>query len=827
MPLPRVAAFLLFLFFVPGLPSLAAEVPVSPDVEGQPLGANVKRLLDALDFLGHPLPAETAQSLTPAAAERDAAALQKLLDPHVLFAVQINPELRVKVSRGPAAAILHQGGFTPFVVKVLNAGTVTDRLHVVSPQAGKVYGGVAELSLQRQEQIELGTEQATQPATDRFLDVEVFTAPPMTERLSGLEAEYVLVLLHSSEAGKREATLVVDVGQGTQDLGFRSELPVLFDVRPAIPVLLAIRDVDGTPTVARLTFRDRQGRVYPPQAKRLAPDFFFQPHIYRGDGDVILLPPGKYELTSCRGPEYREQTREVEVPESGEARIDVALERWVNPMDQGWYCGDHHIHGAGCSHYQIPTQGVEPKDMFLQVKGEGLNVGCMLTWGPCYVFQRQYFSPAADVVSEPLTVLKYDLEISGFGSAALGHVCLLNLTDQTYPGSDGTSTKGWPTWTVPVMRWAKEQGGVTGYPHSDMRVDPAGFAKWKLARHDRNRDDQLDVTESADALLPRPFAKLDTNGDQSLSSLELAASADTGGNDLPNLVLPSMQGAGAMEIVVSVPEGVCDFISAMDTGRIGEWNTWYHLLNCGFPVKVSGETDFPCMSSRRVGQGRVYVKLADGPIEQVDFPAWCRGIAEGKSYVSDGYAHALQFTVGGVAPGFGDVPLDTGGIVAVRAKVAFADETPLAVAHGTQDAPDGRREVGDTRILHLPRSGERVKGGERLVELVANGKVVASAAVPADGHVHELTFDVPIERSSWVALRQFPQLHTNPVNVIVARAPIRASRASAQWCAEAVELLWENRSRLIKEPERPTARAAYERAVETYRQRGEEAPEGT
>ena len=822
MVLQRVTPCVLVLLAI-GLPSVAADVPASPDVEGQPLGANAKRLIDALEFLGHPLPGETAQALMAAADERDAAAVQKLLDPHVLFAVQINPELRVKVSRGPAAAVLHQGGFTPFVVKVFNAGTVTDRLRVTSPQAGKAYGGVAELSLQRQEQTELGAGQATQGNADRFLDVEVFTSPPMTEQLSGLGAEYVLVLIHSSEAGKREATLVVDVGQGTQDLGFRSELPVLFDAQPAIPVSLAIRDVDGQPTVARLTFRDRQGRVYPPQAKRLAPDFFFQPHIYRRDGDVVLLPPGKYEMTSCRGPEYREQTREIDVPDSGDARIDIALERWVNPMDQGWYCGDHHIHAAGCSHYQIPTQGVEPKDMFLQVKGEGLNVGCVLTWGPCYDFQRQYFSPAADVVSEPLTVLKYDLEISGFGSAALGHVCLLNLTDQTYPGSDGTSTKGWPTWTVPAMRWAREQGGVTGYPHSDMRVDPAGYAKWKLARHDRNRDEQLDAAEAADALLPLAFAKIDANGDGSLSSQELAASADTGGNDLPNLVLPSMQGAGAMEIVVSVPEGVCDFISAMDTGRIGEWNTWYHLLNCGFPVKVSGETDFPCMSSRRVGQGRVYVKLADGAIEQVDFPAWCRGIADGKSYVSDGYAHALEFTVGGVAPGFGDVALDKPGSVAVRAKVAFAEETPRAVAHGTQDAPNGRREVGDTRILHLPRSGERVKGGERLVELVANGKVVASAAVPADAQLHELTFDVPIERSSWVALRQFPQLHTNPVNVIVAGAPIRASRASAQWCAEAVELLWENRSRLIAEPERPAARAAYERAVETYRQRAEEA----
>ena len=35
-------------------------------------------------------------------------------------------------------------------------------------------------------------------------------------------------------------------------------------------------------------------------------------------------------------------------------------------------------------------------------------------------------------------MLKYDVEVSGFGSQALGHVCLLNLRDQTYPGSDGT-----------------------------------------------------------------------------------------------------------------------------------------------------------------------------------------------------------------------------------------------------------------------------------------------------------------------------------------------------------------------------------------------------
>jgi hypothetical protein len=244
--------------------------------------------------------------------------------------------------------------------------------------------------------------------------------------------------------------------------------------------------------------------------------------------------------------------------------------------------------------------------MFLQVKGEGLHVGCVLTWGPCYDFQRRFFSPGADDSSEPLTLLKYDLEISGFGSQALGHVCLLNLSDQTYPGSDGTSQRGWPTWTVPVLRWAKEQGGVTGYPHSDMRVDPAAYAKRSITRLDGDGDGLLTDAEASAGLLPKPFEQVDADRNGRITVEEVTAGADEAANELPNLVLPAMQGAGAMEIFVSVPEGVCDFISAMDTGRVGEWNTWYHLLNCGFPLKVSGETDWSgtCLRQARRGSGQ-------------------------------------------------------------------------------------------------------------------------------------------------------------------------------------------------------------------------------
>jgi hypothetical protein len=791
-------------------------------VDGQPLAANVNRLLEALATLGVPLPKDTSERLAQSGKARDAAGLQKLLDAHVLFVVTLNPESRVKVDRGPAAAMLQQAGFTPVIVKVVNQSTVTKRLGITSPQSGPVYAGVAELSMKREQQEELRKNENVDKATDRFLHVEMFALPPMTANLSGLACEYAIALVYSTEAGRREATIGFDVAQGNQDLGFRGEIPVLFDVRPAKRVKLDVRDHDGTPTTAKLLFKDAQGHIYPPQPKRLAPDFFFQPHIYRASGDSVLLPPGKLTMQSSRGPEYRVLEREITVSAAGDSAIRVNLERWINPMEFGFFNGDHHIHAAGCAHYTSPTQGVTPADMFTQVKGEGLNVGCVLTWGPCYDHQRQFFAPKALDISEAQTLLKYDLEISGFGSQALGHVCLLNLKDQTYPGSEDTSTRGWPTWTTPVLRWAKEQGGVTGYAHSasGMQIDPAAAAKRLLADSDRDGDKLLSEAETAKTLLPDSFKSIDVNQDGKLSEQELTKCIDRVADELPNLAIPEMNGVGAMEFCVSTAEGVCDFISAMDTARVQEWNCWYHVLNCGFPLKVSGETDFPCMSSRSVGQGRVYVQL--GHPARLDFAEWCAGLGAGRSYVSDGYAHAVRFDVEGQQPGTGDVALAAAAKVVVRAQVAFAPRIPKAIAYGTQAAVAGRRIVGDTVQLHGPRGEEMEEGGDRLVELVVNGKAAETARVPADGKIHDLQFDVPIEGSSWVALRQFPQLHTNPVNVIVAEQPIRASRKSAQWCVACIELLWRNREKNIVPSERDAARETFNRALARYRQIADE-----
>lgn len=777
----------LSVFLLACLTATAADPPaIITDIDGQPLAANAQRLIKAHEFLGNPLPAGIRQELEKAIDAKDPAAIQKALDPHALAVVTINPEARVKVTRGPADVTLQQAGWVPVLVKIVNEATVKKTLRLTSPQSGAVYAGAGR--------------QAKDPKVDpkiveRFAQVEMFQNPPMTRDLSGLMVEYAIALIYSTEAGQREITLALDIGQGTQDLGFRAEVPILFTVKPAIPVKLRIRDFDGQPTVGRFTFTDAAGNVYRPQAKQLRPDFFFQQQIYRPDGGTVLLPPGTFTMTYGRGPEYTLATQKVTVPDQGPAEVAVKLTRWINPMEHGYYSGDHHIHAAGCAHYTSPTEGVFPEDMFLHVKGEGLNVGCCLTWGPCFDFQRNFFAAEPWERSEPFTLLKYDIEVSGFGSQALGHVCLLNLRDQTYPGSEGTKTKGWPTWTTPLMRWAKAQGGVTGYAHSanGLGVNPESSTRRLFVALDRGTKGHItpEDVQAGRWPLPEPFARIDANSDGKITEIELRQSTDRTWAKLPHLCIPEMNGIGAQEICVTTAMGVCDFISAMDTDRVAEWNCWYHLLNCGFPLKASGETDFPCISGSRVGQGRVYVHM--GKVDMIDYARWCRGIAEGRSYISDGYAHCFDLKVG--QGSLGDtIDVAQGTRLPISARVAFQKDLPLGTAIGGNVPPAETRSV----------------------ELIVNGQVVETKAVPADGQLHEVTFDYTPSKSSWVALRSFPQMHTNPVFVTVGGKPIRASRASAQWCIGVIEQLWKVRARDIHPNERAEAEKTFQEAIVIY-----------
>ena len=153
--------------------------------------------------------------------------------------------------------------------------------------------------------------------------------------------------------------------------------------------------------------------------------------------------------------------------------------------------------------------------------------------------------------------MHYDLEVSGFPSSHAGHLVLLGLSDQDYTGTK--KIEDWPTWDLPILKWARAQNAVTGFAHS-------GFG------------------------------------------LEVKT------DELPNYQIPGFDGIGANEYIVDVTyPNLVNFISAADTPYVWELNIWYHTLNVGFRTRISGETDFPCITDSRVRQGRLYAKV-DAPL---------------------------------------------------------------------------------------------------------------------------------------------------------------------------------------------------------------------
>ena len=728
------------------------ELGLVTEVEFQPLASATQRLIEALDYLGSPLSEDDLSAIREALVsdnhKQAVADVQKILDRYCLAGVNINPESRVKVKEGPVNKELMQHGWRTFLVKVHNEAGVTAPLIAESENAAPLYKRSSGSP----------DPQVTVPKSDvphRFLDIEVYSNPPLKTDLSGLELEYRIVQFYSRDTGKREAVLGFNVGQGTQDIGFRSQVPILFHCLPAVKVTLEVLDFDGKPTTAAFTIRDAWNRVYPSRGRRLAPDFFFHNQIYRHSGESVLLPPGNYTVEYARGPEYRVKTQTVTVPNAETHQETFRLERWIHIAAEGWRSGDHHVHAAGCSHYESPTEGVTPEDMMRHILGEDLNVGCVLSWGPCWYYQKQFFDGKVHELSTDDYVMRYDVEVSGFPSSHAGHLSLLQLTEDDYRGVE--RIEEWPSWDLPVLQWAKEQGAVTGFSHSG----------WGLK---------------------------------------------VSGDELPNYNMPPFDGIGANEYIVDVVHDVVDFISTVDTPAIWELNIWYHTLNCGFRTRISGETDFPCIYGERVGLGRVYVKMPAGAL---DFDTWVTGLRDGRSYVGDGKSHLLDFTVGGVPVGektpsgeMSQLDLEKLGNVTITARVAARlDEIPNPELQN--------RSLDQQPYWDIERA--RIAENRKVpVELIVNGQAVERQEIVADGEIVNLQFEASIDRSSWVALRIFPSSHTNPVFVIVGGEPIRASRRSAQWCLDAVEVCWNEKVGRIREEERNAARDAYDVAQQAY-----------
>jgi hypothetical protein len=188
-------------------------------------------------------------------------------------------------------------------------------------------------------------------------------------------------------------------------------------------------------------------------------------------------------------------------------------------------------------------------------------------------------------------------------------------------------------------------------------------------------------------------------------------------------------------------------------------------------------------------------------------------LKNGRSYVSDGKSHIIDFHVDERELGTeeSELRLDAPKTVTVTARVAAylpeeQDELGAFLASRALDEPPywdiARARIGTTRNV--------------LVELVVNGESVANQEIVADGSWTDVSFEHAVDDSSWVALRILASAHTNPIFVLVDDAPIRASVESAEWCRKSVDQCWDMKLAKIREADRAAAREAYDHARRTY-----------
>ena len=127
-----------------------------------------------------------------------------LLQKHVFLKIIINPEGRVKVERGPYVPELTRGKPRLGLVRVHNQSGGQPPLEAKTHYFG---------------------------SDKNPFRIEVLNSKALSSQLSGAEVEYKLVEIQCASPGKREITLGFQAGKQTQDLGFRGETSVLFDVK--------------------------------------------------------------------------------------------------------------------------------------------------------------------------------------------------------------------------------------------------------------------------------------------------------------------------------------------------------------------------------------------------------------------------------------------------------------------------------------------------------------------------------------------------------------------------------------------------------------------
>ena len=180
----------------------------------------------------------------------------------------------------------------------------------------------------------------------RNADIEIFSGSSSQGYGRTDSKGKILLELPSGNYRSRVSSL----GRGSREVSFSvpSETRTATMVQVVLPkaarVLARIRDQEGGPVPSKVEFHGIDGTPNP----ELGPDsgtFSVGNLHYSADGEWSqAIPPGRYRVLISHGPEYDAEYRTIEVPASGEVKLEATLERVV--QSSGWVSADFHSHSS-------------------------------------------------------------------------------------------------------------------------------------------------------------------------------------------------------------------------------------------------------------------------------------------------------------------------------------------------------------------------------------------------------------------------------------------------------------------------------------------------